>query len=58
MLRQRYVPHFLWLLDWYDISGSGTAVSAFSAYLSLAPLLRSWFGDGSSSISSLGSGGT
>ena len=38
MLPQRYLPHFLWLLEWYGASGSGTAVSAFSAYLSLVPL--------------------
>ena len=39
MLPQRYLPPFLLLIDWYDDSGSGTAVSAFSAHLSLAPLL-------------------
>ena len=39
MLPQRYLLHFLLLVEWYDASVSGTAVSAFAAYLSLAPLL-------------------
>ena len=36
-LPQRYLLHFLFLLEWYNASGSGTAVSAFSAYRSPAP---------------------
>ena len=39
LLPQRHLLCFLWRLEWYDASGSGTAESAFSAYLSLAPLL-------------------
>ena len=39
MLPQRYLLHFVLLLERYDASGSGTAVSAFLAYPWLASLL-------------------